>query len=244
MQRKNARVDQRRRPQAAAVIGVAAFIWCAGIAYGITSIHDFESTPGFVGLTPSRWPSDSRIAPAADSATLVMLVHPECSCTAASLSELAAALGKAQGPIQAWVLFVQDAASLHAAGWTDAERIPGVHVGLDPRGAEAIRFGALTSGYVVLYGRDGRLRFSGGITAARGHAGENVGRDQLQDAIAHAAGASPVTHAVFGCALPAASPLPSEPSPSRPPTFPLRRLESAPLPAPSPSLSLSAPSPP
>jgi hypothetical protein len=51
----------------------------------------------------------------------------------------------------------------------------------DEDGAEAARFGAATSGQVLVYGRDGALVFSGGITAARGHFGDNEG----SKAIAH-----------------------------------------------------------
>ena len=43
------------------------------------------------------------------------------------------------------------------------------------RGAEANLFGAATSGQTMVYDPGGRLRFSGGITAARGHYGDNVG---------------------------------------------------------------------
>src|SRR5205085_9936459 len=60
--------------------------------------------------------------------------------------------------------------------WHAATRIPGVNVVADRDGAEAARFGTETSGHALLYGRDGQLLFRGGITAARGHAGENEGR--------------------------------------------------------------------
>jgi hypothetical protein len=46
----------------------------------------------------------------------------------------------------------------------------------DEGGALSRRFGVLTSGHVLLYDRGGRLLFSGGITGARGHRGDNEGR--------------------------------------------------------------------
>ena len=36
-----------------------------------------------------------------------------------------------------------------------------------------------TSGQVVVYDAKGALLFSGGITAARGHMGDNAGRDRI-----------------------------------------------------------------
>ena len=49
----------------------------------------------------------------------------------------------------------------------------------DDDGAEARRFGAETSGQTLLYDEHGALLFSGGITGARGHAGDNAGRASL-----------------------------------------------------------------
>jgi hypothetical protein len=70
----------------------------------------------------------------------------------------------------------------------------------DVDGTEARRFGALTSGQVVVYDADGRLRFSGGITPARGHAGDNAGRSAIIALLEGASSAS-VETPVFGCSL-------------------------------------------
>jgi hypothetical protein len=45
----------------------------------------------------------------------------------------------------------------------------------DDGGAEASLFHAATSGQTALYDAAGNLLFSGGITRARGHAGDNAG---------------------------------------------------------------------
>jgi hypothetical protein len=65
--------------------------------------------------------------------------------------------------------------------WKTAAAIPSVRVVRDAGGAEAVRFGALTSGECVLFAADGRRLFHGGITAARGHEGDNAGQDRLMD---------------------------------------------------------------
>ena len=89
--------------------------------------------------------------------------------------------------------------------WQAAARIPGVRVAVDPDGAQAARFSAETSGHALLYGPDGRLWFSGGITDGRGHAGESGGRRAIMELLTgeapHAEGTP-----VFGCPLSAGPP--------------------------------------
>ncbi|NND95721.1 MAG: hypothetical protein HKN47_00160 [Pirellulaceae bacterium] len=63
--------------------------------------------------------------------------------------------------------------------WSSASIIPGVEVFADPGGKEFRRFGAATSGQVLLYDSGGQLMFQGGITSARGHSGDNFGRSTI-----------------------------------------------------------------
>jgi hypothetical protein len=75
----------------------------------------------------------------------------------------------------------------------------------DADGAESRRFGAAASGHVVAYDAAGRLRFHGGVTASRGHEGDNAGADAL---VAILRGGKPaITSApTFGCAIVPSSP--------------------------------------
>jgi hypothetical protein len=174
--------------------------WLGAIGIGIRKVQSFESTPGSLGSTPRLWPPDSSVVPDSGRSTLVMLVHSQCSCSGASLAELAQVMAKTHARANAWVLFEQRGDSLDTRTWAQAHRIPGITVGIDQDGAEARRFGALTSGHVVVYDSAGLLVFSGGITAARGHEGENQGRNQLIDAV-NGVSASPSVHSVFGCSF-------------------------------------------
>src|SRR5205823_6234038 len=63
--------------------------------------------------------------------------------------------------------------------YRQAAAIPGVTICRDEEGAEARYFHAATSGQTLLYDEAGRLLFSGGITAARGHEGDNDGQQTL-----------------------------------------------------------------
>jgi hypothetical protein len=78
--------------------------------------------------------------------------------------------------------------------------MPGLRV-IDDRGsAIAKQFGAATSGQVLVYDDHAQLRFSGGITAYRGHSGDNVGRDLIL-ALERGQRTLLTNTPVFGCSL-------------------------------------------
>lgn len=108
-----------------------------------------------------------------------MLVHPRCSCSHASIGELAVLMAQAPMRPQTYVLFLKPGQFPHdwekSPLWHRAASIPNVTVIRDDDGLEAARFGAATSGQTMLYDANGRLLFSGGITGSRGHAGDNAG---------------------------------------------------------------------
>jgi hypothetical protein len=179
-------------------------LWLLMICAGIGLLWSYESSPGAAAAVLEQWPADSPIRRAADRATLVMLAHPRCPCTRASLSELARLMARAQGRVTAYVLFVKPAD--FPDGWeqTDllasAEAIPGVTVVRDDEGVEAARFRAATSGQIMLYDAAGKLLFSGGLTSARGHEGDNAGRAAVV-ALLTAGGEAGGETPVFGCPL-------------------------------------------
>jgi hypothetical protein len=137
-----------------------------------------------------------------------MFAHPQCGCSKASLGELAVIMAHARQQLNAHVFFYvpRDQAVSWAQTdlWEDAKAIPGVRVAEDHENSVAQGFGAFTSGQTLVYDSGGRLIFNGGITASRGHSGDNYGRDAiialLQDHTLRPAGL-PVTAPVFGCSL-------------------------------------------
>jgi len=143
----------------------------------------YGQTPGADGAPPLQWPSDSLIWQASDEAALVMFAHPHCPCTRASLGELSLLMTRCRGLLTAHVLFVKPEGTPEnwekTDLWEEAVAIPGVEVVCDTEGAEASRFGIVTSGQTVLYDSEGRLLYSGGITATRGHRGDNAGRSAI-----------------------------------------------------------------
>jgi hypothetical protein len=186
------------------ILTAAGALWLLMLAAGIGTLWSYESTPGHAAAAPGLWPAASRIRPDADRATLVMLAHPHCPCTRASIGELARLMTQAQGRVTAYVLFVRPPGFsdgwVQSDLWASAAAIPGVTPVLDDGGTEAGLFHAETSGQTVLYDSTGNLLFRGGITSARGHAGDNAGRTTIVSLLT-AGEADRRDTPVFGCPL-------------------------------------------
>ena len=178
--------------------------WLLMVCTGMSFVLNYENTPGQSGAPPAEWPAESRIQRTPGLPTLVLMIHPHCPCSRATIGELALVMVRAQGRVGVNVLFVKpegfDEDWEKTDQWHSAEMIPGVKVSVDDKGVEAQRFRSQTSGQAMLYGADGRLIFNGGITAARGHAGDNEGREALV-ALINAGVAGTRETPVFGCPL-------------------------------------------
>jgi hypothetical protein len=186
------------------VLFVGTVTWLLIVSIGLWRVWGYENASGVAAAPPHQWPADSRIQPARDHATLVMLAHPHCPCTRASIGELASIMAHCQGRLTAYVLFLKPKGFSddweQTDLWQSAAIIPGVTVVADDDGSEARRFHAVTSGQTVLYDTQSRLLFSGGITGARGHSGDNAGRSSIVSLVNEGA-ADQTETAVFGCPL-------------------------------------------
>lgn len=180
----------------AGVVGWAA-IAVAGSAFFLR----YEMTATDKPPSIARWPADTVLPHRAGIPTVLLFAHPRCPCTRASLAEFVALLERLPRDVDASVVFIQphDAPTewrdgdLHQRARTLAVAIHEVD------GIEAARFGVSSSGHLVIYDGNGELRFSGGITASRGHVGDNLG---LATAIAALQRTDSPGHApVFGCDL-------------------------------------------
>ena len=178
--------------------------WLIAVGAGTGLLWSYSLTAGVSAAAPEEWPAGSRIERGANRATLLMFAHPQCPCTRASIGELASVIARCQGRVEAYVVFLKPAGFgdewVESDLWGSAASIPGVRVIADTDGIEARRFSAATSGQTVLYDEDGRLLFSGGITGARGHAGDNPGRSTVVSLLT-AGGAEQARSPVFGCSL-------------------------------------------
>jgi hypothetical protein len=174
------------------------------VVIGFLILAQEEFTPVKASPQVAIFPSNCAFQLVADKPTLVLFAHPHCPCTRASLRELDGLLGQTQNRVSAIVVFtIPDGVS---AGWEKGDlwnaalTIPGLRVIRDPGGREAHRFDVQGSGHVLLFASSGQLLFSGGITASRGHEGDNAGLTAVVSFIL--AGHAAVSQTpVFGCSL-------------------------------------------
>ena len=164
----------------------------------------YSATPGVAATPPARWPATSRLEHRPGEATLVMVIHPHCACSRSSIGELSVLMARAHAPIHAYVVFVRPPGFTEDWArtdlWTSAGLIAGVTRILDD-GTEGSRFGAATSGQAMLYGADGRLLFSGGVTRGRGHFGDNSSATAISGLLDGPSAAGVTNSPVYGCAL-------------------------------------------
>jgi hypothetical protein len=179
-------------------------LWLGLAVWSVLSMMSYSNQPGPAEAAPAKWPSESKLPCPTKTPSIIMFVHPHCTWSKASLDELASLMKACQGRVNAYVLFLKPTGQasnwVQTDLWRQAAAIPGVNVMADDNGFQARLFGAETSGEVLLYGAQGRLRFQGGLTISRGRVGENPGRKALQALIFHQQ--SQVTQTpVFGCPL-------------------------------------------
>ena len=183
---------------------VGGLVWLGTAAVGLAWMANYANRPGAAADAPVLWPATTIIQRDSHRPTLVMLAHPQCDCTRASLAELAELVARATQRPKTFIVFI------HPDGvgdewektdlWRSAKQIPDVTVVRDEDGREARRFGGETSGQTLLYDSGGRLVFSGGATIARGHLGDNPGVTAILDLL-EGRPPSRTTTPVFGCSL-------------------------------------------
>jgi hypothetical protein len=179
-------------------------IWLTTATAGALFLYRYENAPGAVRSVPREWPEASQLTLEPNRPTLLFFAHPQCPCTRASIEELNRLMAGCQGQVACKALFFQPSNRplewTRGSLWKSAAAIPGVIVQADADGAEARRFGAETSGFVVLFDAGGQILFRGGITSGRGHAGDNPGADAIASLV-NGNTASIHQTPVFGCGL-------------------------------------------
>src|SRR5882762_7091707 len=124
-----------------ALWAVLGALWLGVVLAGFALLGSYDNRPGIPASAPAQWPADSQIARDTRHPTLVMLVHPRCTCSRASLGELAELVARARHRPATVVLMVRPAG---VSGdwektdlWRSAADIPDVTVVRDDSGVEA-----------------------------------------------------------------------------------------------------------
>jgi hypothetical protein len=187
-----------------AVVYGTGLLWIAAAVGGTAYIFLYESRPAAVSQLAQSWPDVVGLARNANGFSLVIAVHPKCSCTRASVAELNKLMLAWDGKVHAIALVAKPFEVSDLWSETDVtarlREIPDVTVVRDLGGAKAAAFGAQNSGQTLLYDAAGQLVFAGGITAFRGHEGPSIGGEALKQIVAGQAAARRDTK-VFGCSL-------------------------------------------
>jgi hypothetical protein len=198
-------MESRTRTSTRTPFGVtfAAAIWLIAAGTAMLLMMRYSFSPGNPGHPPLRWPGGS-LARSTDRPTLLLFVHPHCPCSRATLSELEVLLAQGNDLFETFILFAKPAGApedwFATDLWRTARLIRGATTVEDQAATEAHRFNVETSGTSLLYSPSGELLFQGGLTRARGHSGDNAGRDAVL-ALARGTVRKGTHTPVFGCPL-------------------------------------------
>ncbi len=186
----------------ALVLGCVA--WLSFIAGANMLLIMYERSPGPATESSTNWPAETTLKRDSEQFTLVMFAHPKCPCTNATVTELAALVTLCP-QLRPSVLFIKPSGVERdwekSTTWFRAKNIQGVTVLADDCSQEAKRFRATTSGQTMLYDPSGKLIFKGGITAGRGHEGDNQGLDTIVSLVTGKNRTMCADTPVFGCSL-------------------------------------------
>ena len=156
----------------------AIAIWLVATAYAYSLMMRFDTRPGVAGNPLLRWPATAAVQLAKRQRTLLIFLHPKCSCSRASISQLQNLRKRFPDAFHTELVLWQPPG--RSPAWnqlyrTDSEDLSGTETIADPGGRVAALFDAHTSGYVLLYGAAGNLEYAGGLTPARGVNNEGPG---------------------------------------------------------------------
>ncbi len=178
--------------------------WTLAIGALHYKMNAYSYTQGVPAQSDQQWPDRTAIPLNPKQDTLLVFIHPKCACSRATLGELNRLLPEIKSSMATTILFHlpkgQSKDWHRGKNWEIANELPGVSIVIDAGGDEMRRFRVHASGQALLYSSSGRLLFSGGLTPARGHSGDSVGRQALLSRAQ--TGRIPTTDTpVYGCAL-------------------------------------------
>lgn len=188
-------------------LGSLFLVWVIGVSYGVFIAVEHAWKPGeSARLEDNNWPRFSNLNCSRQYKTLILFVHPKCPCTNASLIELRHLIERGDGEKDVKIVFFvpQDSGE----DWIEEDKlmlasaVPRAEIVYDYDGKEMRIFGAVTSGLLYIFSKNKKLLYSGGITAGRGHQGDNPGLDQCIAILAQAESNEDCSKgAVFGCPM-------------------------------------------
>lgn len=191
-------------PVIKALLLLAYMIWSALLLTGHLVLFEYEMTASPLANTKRVFPQKSIVQIAKGRQNIILFLHPMCPCSMASVDEfhelMRAGEKDSVGTVVAFMPHDMQSEWALQPVFSRLKRIRNVSIVYDSNGAQADLFGATTSGHVLIYDGRGILQFSGGITASRGHSGDNANFELAKKSI-HDRNPKFVTTPVLGCAL-------------------------------------------
>jgi len=179
-------------------------IWLFLLGVGSWKVAQYATQPGAAAPVSTGWPRHSSLLFSNLKYNLLVFVHPECPCSEATIAELASLQPQLASSTKISVVFVRPAGYSSeiekSSLWQLASTLKNTTLKIDENGEEALNFATKTSGQVLLYSATGQLQFRGGITAARGHRGENLGSLSIISLVSGHKAVAESTR-VLGCSL-------------------------------------------
>ena len=189
----------------ARLLALGFIMWVSALGAGYYILLDYHHSPSLSGQVPSVWPAASQLTLHSNTPTLLVMLHPHCGCSKATLNELEKILARTRERLSVEMVFVGSTDLLNQIEeselWLTASRLPYTTITLDRDGVEAKHFGSFASGQVGLFTPEGTLLFQGGITSARGHEGDNLGATTIVTSVLSHATKDVSKTPVFGCDL-------------------------------------------
>lgn len=199
-----AALSQTKGPAIKILLILAYMMWTTLLLTGHLVLFEYEMTASPLANTKRIFPAKSIVQMAKGRQNIILFLHPMCPCSMASVDEfhelMRAGEKDSVGTVVAFMPQEMQSEWALQPVFSSLKRIRNVSIVYDTTGAQADIFGATTSGHVLIYDGRGILQFSGGITASRGHSGDNANFELAKKTILER---NPkfVTTPVLGCAL-------------------------------------------
>ena len=153
-------------------------------AYYVLLQYDFKSSDSKL----SKIPRATQLPISKQGPTLIAFLHAKCPCSRASINEIDRLLTSHGKDLKTIFVFSKEK-DLELAWIQESELYKkaqkmSVEIIIDPNNSEAKVFKAQTSGKVFLVSPKQEILFQGGVTASRGHEGNNSGITAIQKILA------------------------------------------------------------
>ncbi len=162
---------------------VITLFWVGLVIAGFWMVINYQVKPGAMAI-----PEENVVSfdDPNSSWHLIAFLHPECTCSRATLEELNI-LQKRLGNLVSIRIFISSPFSLDETKESEiyrlATRSHDWSVDIDLEAVLATQMLAYTSGICYLYSPNEELIFAGGITASRGHSGPAAGQEIISAAV-------------------------------------------------------------